>query len=173
MELAGTRRSATSSCQRTVRTVVVQFELDRRNVADRGVQPGRVEPVDPDQRGQLEFVHGPERAVDADALVLVETDARVNQGVDAPISVNQRSGDPFVPGGWAAHGGPEFAGAASLEAADDLGLGLVFGGAPDDIGLGRFVSYARSLSSSASLRSSHSCCASCAMRTSTGGPGQP
>lgn len=38
-----------------------------------------------------------------------------------------------------AHGGPEFAGEVSLEAAYDLGLGLAFGGAPGDVVLGCFV----------------------------------
>ncbi len=38
-----------------------------------------------------------------------------------------------------AHGGPDFAGEEALQAADDLGLGLAFSGAPGDMGLGGFV----------------------------------
>ena len=63
-----------------VLTVVLLLELDWRDVADRGVQALVVEPVDPGQGRQLEVVHGAERAVTLDALVLVEADDGLGEG---------------------------------------------------------------------------------------------
>jgi len=48
------------------------FVLDRRDVAERAVEPRGVEPGDPPERGQLDVVDGAPRALLADQLGLVE-----------------------------------------------------------------------------------------------------
>lgn len=55
-------------------TVVLGFVLDRRDVADRGVKPGLIEPVDPVQGGEFGVVDTSPRAFWFDAFGLVEPD---------------------------------------------------------------------------------------------------
>ena len=61
-------------------TVVLVLLLDGCEAPDRGVQPVLVEPVHPGQRRQLEVVGVAERAVDLDALGLVEANDALCEG---------------------------------------------------------------------------------------------
>jgi hypothetical protein len=80
-------------------TVVLLFGFDRCEISDRGVQPVLVEPVHPGEGREFEFVDGAERAVNIDALGLVEPDEGLGESVDAPIAVNSFSGPRFQRGG--------------------------------------------------------------------------
>lgn len=55
-------------------SVVGGFVLHRWDVANRGVEPAGVVPVDPRQRGEFEFVDGLERTLPLDAFGLVQAD---------------------------------------------------------------------------------------------------
>lgn len=101
-----------------VLTVEVQFGLERRNAADRGVQPGRVEPADPDRHRQLEFVQSPERFMQAVAFDLEEAEGAFDErtvvrvtdaifrgrraGLERGLSSEPGDRTPLCPIGWPA-----------------------------------------------------------------------
>src|SRR5690606_17178073 len=74
-------------------TVVLVLLLDRGEVSDRGVQPVLVEPVHPGEGGELEFVDCAERAVDLDALGLVEPHDGLGEGVVVAVADGSDRGD--------------------------------------------------------------------------------
>lgn len=62
-------------------TVVVLLVLDRRGVAECGVQAGGVEPPDPVECGELDVIDVAPGAVEVDALGLVEPDHGLGERV--------------------------------------------------------------------------------------------
>ena len=74
-------------------SVPLALELDGWNVADGGVQPGGVPPVDPRQGCQLDVFDRAPRAPVEDELTLVEPDDRLGQGVVVAVSLGADGSD--------------------------------------------------------------------------------
>jgi hypothetical protein len=73
------------------------FELRRRHVADRLQDPAVVEPVDPLERRELDFLDVAPRAIRADQLGLVEAVDRLGERVVVRVAdAADRSLDPRI-----------------------------------------------------------------------------
>ena len=110
------------------RAIELGLELDWRNVAQAAVQAGRVEPMDPVQRRELQVVDAAPRPFRADEFGLVQTDQALGQRVETPIDVKCSGGllgsglGVLVGVGDGREQVVDLAGEVALEAADDLAL---------------------------------------------------
>ncbi len=117
------------------------FELGGRHIVAVAVQPVLVEPVDPGERRELEFVDvvPPGGVGPVDAFGFVEPVGRLGQSIDVPICQECRwgaSGGEFEWGPGSVVGDEsvvDLAGDEPFQAADDVFLGETLGGAAGDV----------------------------------------